>query len=69
MSHPILGETLQSNGCRVFHTNQPITVMTDRIHGYYTLDTLRMLNQIYDYEHRMKEQEVDEVNELRANIE
>ena len=69
MSHPILGETLQSNGCRVFHTNQTITVMTDRIHGYYTLDTLRMLNPLYDYEHRMTEQDVDAVNALRAHIE
>lgn len=69
MSHPIFGETLQSNGCRVFYTNQTITIMTDRIHGYYTLDTLRMLNPLYDYEHRMTEQDVDAVNALRAHIE
>ena len=68
MSHPIFGETLQSNGCRVFYTNQTITIMTDRIHGYYTLDTLRMLNPLYDYEHRMTEQDVDAVNALRAHI-
>ena len=43
--------------------------MTDRIHGYYTLDTLRMLNPLYDYEHRMTEQDVDAVNALRAHIE
>ena len=69
MSYPIFGETLQSNGCRVFHTNQAITIMTDRIHGYYTLDALRMLNPLYDCEHRMKEQDVDAVNALRAHIE